>query len=107
VIYLTEAALEIAQRRIKDYPSGALFRNSRAKPLARNAIRCRFRRYGKGLCATLLRHTFVTEGLIAGIDSVSMAVLCGHSDPSMVAKQYQHLAENPKYLKELLKKVRT
>ena len=106
VIYTTDAALEIARRRIEEFPEGPIFRNARNKPLTRNAIRCRFARYGKGLCATLLRHTFVTEGLIAGVDSVSMAVLVGHSDPSMVAKQYQHLAQNPAYMEALAKKVR-
>ncbi len=107
VIYISETAVEIAERRMKEYPSGPIFRNARGKPLTRNAIRCRFRRYGEGLCATLLRHTFVTEGLVNGVDSVSMAALCGHADPSQVAKTYQHVAQNPKYMKELLKRVRT
>lgn len=107
VIYMSDAAAEIAQRRMKEFSEGPIFRNARGKPLTRNAIRCRFRRYGDGLCATLLRHTFVTEGLVNGVDSVSMAALCGHADPSQVAKTYQHVAQNPKYMKDLLKKVRT
>ena len=107
VIYTTETALEIVRRRVTEFPEGPIFRSTRGKPLTRNAIRCRFRRYGTGLCATLLRHTYVTEGLIAGVDSVSMAVLVGHSDPSMIAKHYQHLAENPQYMKQLAKRVRS
>ena len=106
VIYVTDTAGEIVRRRMKELPEGPIFRNIRGKPLNKNSIRCRFRRYGNGLCATLLRHTFVTEGLIAGVDSVSMAVLVGHSDPTTLAKTYQHLAQNPTYLRELAKKVR-
>ena len=107
VIYVTDVAAEIVQRRIKEFPEGPIFRNTRGKPLTRNSIRCRFRRSGNGLCATLLRHTFVTEGLIAGVDSVSMAVLVGHSDPTTLAKTYQHLAQNPEYMQSLAKKVRS
>jgi integrase len=104
VIYCTSKALEIAKRRMKDFPEGPIFRNLRGKPLTRNAIRIRFRKYGKGLCATLLRHTFITEGLVAGFDSVSLATLCGH-DPATLAAVYQKVSQNPKYLSELAQKV--
>ncbi len=105
-IYLSESALEIAKRRIAEYPTGPIFRNTRKHPLSRNAIRCRFRGYGDGLCATLLRHTYITEALIKGHDSVTLAVLCGHSDPSMIARTYQKLSQDPKYLRSLATKIR-
>lgn len=107
VIYCNDKTLEIAKRRMVEFPTGPIFRNTKKKPLTRNAIRCRFKTYGDGLCATLLRHTYITSALIGGADSVSVAVLCNHADPSMVAKQYQHLAQNPEYMKALARKVRS
>ena len=106
VIYCNEKSLEIANRRMVAFPSGPIFRNTRKKPISRNAIRIRFQKYGEGLCATLLRHTYITEGLIAGVDSTSMATLCGH-DPATLAKVYQKLSQNPEYLQSLAKKVRS
>ena len=53
-----------------------------------------------------LRHSFATQALERGIDSVTVAVLMGHSDPSMLAKVYQHLTQNPGFLLEQLKKAR-
>ena len=51
-----------------------------------------------------LRHAFATHALQRGVDSVTVAVLLGHSDPSMLAKVYQHLTQNPKFLLEQTKK---
>ena len=50
------------------------------------------------------RHSFATHALERGVDSVTVAVLMGHSDPSMLAKVYQHLTQNPKFLLEQAKK---
>jgi integrase len=106
VIYCNEKAAEVVKRRMKEFPSGPIFRNLKKRPLTRNAIRIRFRKYGEGLCATLLRHTYITEGLIAGYDSVSLATLCGH-DPATLATVYQKLSQNPEYLRDLANKVRS
>ncbi len=105
VIYCNEPALAIVKRRMQEFPSGPIFRNLKNKPLTRNAIRIRFHQYGDGLCATLLRHTYITEGLIAGVDCVSMATLCGH-DPATLAKVCQKISQNPQYLQDLAKRVR-
>jgi integrase len=105
VIYCNPEALKIIKRKMVEHPDGALFRSRTGKPLTRNAIRCRFRKYGDGLCATLIRHTFITEALIKGHDCVSVAALCGH-DPATLAKTYQKLSQNPRYLGDLAKKVR-
>jgi integrase len=51
-----------------------------------------------GLCAYTLRHSFATRMLKAGVDSVKLGILMGHKDPSMVAKIYQHLAEDDGYM---------
>ena len=67
-------------------------------------MNCRFRRIGKkigmtGLCAYGIRHSFATEGLMNGVDSVSLSMLMGHSDVSMIARTYQHLSRNPEFLR--------
>jgi site-specific recombinase XerD len=105
VIYCNETALGIVKPKMAQNPHGPIFRNSRGKILTRNAVRCRFRKYGKGLCATLLRHTYITEALIGGTDCVSVAALCGH-DPATLAKVYQHVSQSPQYLGNLAKRIR-
>lgn len=50
------------------------------------------------------RHSFATHALERGVDSVTVAILMGHSDPSMLAKVYQHLTQNPNFMLEQAKK---
>jgi integrase len=45
-----------------------------------------------------LRHSWATHALQRGIDAVTVAVLMGHSDPSMLARVYQHLSHDPGHL---------
>ena len=47
-----------------------------------------------------LRHSFATNALRKGVDSLTVAVLLGHSDPSTLARVYQHLNQNPAHLLE-------
>lgn len=47
-----------------------------------------------------LRHSWATHALERGLDALTVAVLMGHRDPSTLAKVYQHLVHNPKYLLE-------
>jgi len=51
-----------------------------------------------------LRHSWATNALEQGIDALTVAVLMGHSDPSTLARVYQHLSHNPKHLLEQAKK---
>lgn len=51
-----------------------------------------------------LRHTFATEALERGVDSMVVGVLLGHKDPSMLARVYQHLSHNPSHLLEQTRK---
>ena len=50
------------------------------------------------------RHSFATHALERGVDSVTVAILMGHSDPSMLAKVYQHLTQNPTFMLEQAKR---
>jgi integrase len=45
-----------------------------------------------------LRHAWATRALQSGLDGLTVAVLMGHSDPSTLARVYQHLAHDPTHL---------
>ncbi len=51
-----------------------------------------------------LRHSFATNALERGLDALTVAVLMGHKDPSMLARVYQHLSHNPERLLEQARK---
>ncbi|SMP77076.1 Site-specific recombinase XerD [Neorhodopirellula lusitana] len=110
VIYLTDTAAEICQRRVERYPSGPIMRNKTGRPWTKDAIGCRFqrltRKLGRRACAYAIRHSFATQGLINGLDSLTLSQLMGHSDVSTLAKNYAHLAKNPSYLREQARKLR-
>jgi integrase len=46
-----------------------------------------------------LRHTFATIAL-EKVDSMTVSILLGHQDPSMLGRVYQHLGHNPDHLLE-------
>jgi integrase len=46
-----------------------------------------------------IRHSWATHALERGVDSITVAVLMGHSDPSTLARVYQHVAQNPDFMK--------
>ena len=51
-----------------------------------------------------LRHSWATHALQSGVDPLTVAILMGHSDPSMLSKVYQHVALNPVHMLEQAKK---
>ena len=99
VIYLPPEAAAIIRRLARRHPTGPLFRNQRDDAWTSNAVRCRFKRLkAVGICATLLRHSWVTRSLENGIDTTTVAILAGHRDTTMVQRNYQHLAMNHEHL---------
>lgn len=102
IIYLTETAEEITARRLEEFPEGPLFRNRNGRPWISDAINCRFARLkekiGRRYCLYHFRHSFATRKLREGLDPLTVAELLGHSDPSMLAKVYQHLAHDPAHM---------
>lgn len=102
-IYLTPRAKEILIGK-----TGRIFRNSEGNPWTAYAINCRFgklkKKIGRRLCLYAFRHTFAQRKLEAGVDCLVVATLMGHSDVSMLAKYYQHHAQNPEYLLNQLKR---
>lgn len=109
IIYLSPAAEEIVLRLMTKYPTGKLFRNFDGVAWETAAVNCAFVRIKKKLkvkyCLTSFRHTWCHRMLKAGVDALTVSVLMGHSDPSMVARVYSHLAHAPDYLLESIKKV--
>lgn len=108
IVYLTESALAITQRRMLKHPEGPIFRNSKGRPWTPYAVNCRFERLkkhvGKKLCLYLFRHAFATRLLEAGVDSLTVAILLGHVNPAMLSTTYQHLSHNPKHLLDQLRR---
>lgn len=102
VVYLTDRALEITKRLMLKHPEGPLFRNSRGRAWTTDAVNCYFHRFVEklGIRYSLyaIRHTWITRKLQSGIDSLTVAFLAGHKDPSMLAKHYAHLTLDPKHL---------
>ncbi|MCA9092035.1 MAG: tyrosine-type recombinase/integrase [Planctomycetaceae bacterium] len=159
IIYLSEAAWEITQRRMQLHPTGPIFRNTNCRPWTPDAVNCQFDRLrvrllqSRGLpeAETLhqeinkliprlkknrtvkgvvvekslqdlfsearrkvleqqanlhiprfslyaLRHAWATRALQSGLDGLTVAILMGHSDPSTLARVYQHLSHNPEHL---------
>ncbi len=158
IVYLTDVAAEITRRRLRQFPTGPLFRNSCNRPWTTEAVSCQFDRLRirllrvttsldnhslekkireripqlnghatfRGKCRLkspadlrqealrkvlaeaaasvpryslyALRHAWATRALQSGLDGLTVAILMGHSDPSTLAKVYQHLAHQPEHL---------
>lgn len=99
VVYLPPPMVKLCERLAKERkPDEPLFLNSRKRPFTGNAIRCRFRYLRErvpelaGVTAYCYRHTFTTEGLVAGVPLPQMQELLGHTSPAMMA-HYAHLGQ--------------
>jgi len=106
IVYLTAKSLEITKRLVLTHPEGRIFRNTRGRPWTTDAVNCRFttlkKRLGNRYCLYVLRHTWMNRLLTNGVDSLTVAILAGHADPSTLAKTYQHLSQDPSYLRNAL-----
>jgi len=47
-----------------------------------------------------LRHSWATNALKRGVDPLTVALLMGHKDPSMLARVYQHLSHSPDHMRD-------
>lgn len=56
-------------------------------------------------CLYHIRHTWMDRLLKSGVDAMTVAILAGHSDPSMLAKTYQHLSQSPDFLLQQVKRL--
>lgn len=107
IIRLNERAEEIMQRLALKHPEGPIFRNNRGKPwgAVRLANRCvdLTNELGFHVFAYIFRHTFCTDALLRGVDPVTVALLMGHKDGTMVMQVYNHLILHNDFLQEKLK----
>lgn len=55
-------------------------------------------------CLYALRHAWATRALESEVDSLTVATLMGHSDPSMLARVYSHIANNPEHMSNQMKR---
>lgn len=58
------------------------------------------RKHGQKYALYHFRHSWATRALQRGVDPLTVAILMGHRDPSMLAKVYQHLAHDPEFLRQ-------
>ncbi|MEZ6101618.1 MAG: tyrosine-type recombinase/integrase [Pirellulaceae bacterium] len=56
------------------------------------------KRYARKHSLTEFRHSWCHHALRRGLDALTVSVLMGHSDPSMVSRVYSHLNHAPEYL---------
>ncbi|HYT90303.1 MAG TPA: site-specific integrase [Gemmataceae bacterium] len=52
------------------------------------------------------RHAFCTEALENGIDAVTVSVLMGHRDTTMIARHYAHVDQRTEHMRQAARKVR-
>ena len=109
IVYLNDTALAITTKWLLRSPEGPIFRNTSGNRWTPYAVNCRFERIKKQLgtkyCLYLFRHSFATRLLQAGLDALTVAILLGHANPAMLSTTYQHLAPNPQFLLDQLKRV--
>jgi integrase len=102
IIYLTPRAREIVARLAEQHPEGPILLNADGKPWTKDAINCVFHRLqkklGKKYHLGAFRKGYATEALKAGIDTVTVAHLLGHRDPSMVSRVYGQVQSDPEHM---------
>jgi integrase len=109
-IYLTDRARRIATRLAEENPGGPLLRNSEGNSWTKDAINCAFTRLekkiGRKYHIGAFRKGYATEALKAGLDTVTVAHLLGHRDPSMVSKVYGQVQQDPEHMAKSARKAK-
>jgi integrase len=108
VIPLATRAYLLVKRLVAKWPEGAIFLNEDGAAWTNDAVNCAFDRFEKKLgfkvYAYAIRHTFITDMLVAGIDPVKLAEIVGHRDLKMIHSVYQHLQLKRDHLRDELDK---
>lgn len=62
------------------------------------------RKHGPRYSLYTFRHSWCTHALERGLDAVTVAVLMGHRDTTMISRVYGHLMQKREYLREAVRK---
>lgn len=104
IVYLSETALEITKRLMKDHPEGPIFRNRNANPWTRTNVASSFFRLKKKIGVKYrlydFRFSFCTNGLKNGVDPITMQHLMGHKDLSMISKIYALVGQDHAHMRK-------
>jgi len=94
VIPLNPEALAIVQRHVLKHGDGPIFRKD-GKAWTRHKLYDAFRvihsRTGIRIAPYDIRHTFATNAIKRGVDLISLSEIMGHTDLTMLKKNYSHL----------------
>jgi integrase len=102
IVYLTAEAAAMLLPLVESRPTGTLFRNSEGNAWTKDAVNCAFcrleKKIGRKLHLGAFRKGYATEGLKAGVDTITMSHLLGHSSPVMLAKVYAKVQQDPVFM---------
>lgn len=113
---MKERGVVITDEQVRaEIPKLKTMRTSRGRSLPKTAAELREearRKLTRRLALTLaprwslyaLRHSWATHALQRDVDPLTVAILMGHSDPSMLSKVYQHVALNPAHMLQQAKR---
>lgn len=109
VIYIpTPRCLAILARLTTQHPSGPLFRNRLGNAWTGMAVKNRFEDLdhvlGRRVTQYDFRRTWITNSLLAGVDSHVVAQLAGHADTKMIDTHYSRVADNHQFMREMAKR---
>jgi integrase len=104
VIVLNAKALAIVKRLSVKHPDGPMFRNRDGNPWKANAIVCRCQRLSRKLgfdfCMYAVRHSWITNALLNGVEPMTVATLAGHANINMIWSTYQKLSMQQDHMRK-------
>lgn len=99
VIQLNARAFEIVSRLASE---GFIFKHKNGGGWAGRSLQCRFTKLSETLGFKVIpyaiRHSWITNALLRGVDPLTVGILAGHRDATMVLRVYNHLAQNQEFL---------
>jgi integrase len=72
----------------------------------RQMIKDLAREHGIRLNLYNFRHSFITESLVNGLDAVTVSVLAGHRDTTMISRHYGHVAQKQEHMRAAANRAR-
>jgi integrase len=106
IIPLNDKALALITRLALMRPEGKLFLNRNGRPWTAYSLNCRCARLSKKcgfkVFPYAIRHSFVTDALLRGVDPITLAHIVGHRDATMILRVYQHMNLNRGHVRAAL-----